>query len=164
MNLFIKPSLVLGALAGVIFGILLLIPFIAPFMFFFSFSLAGIIVIVFLKKTNSIGIVTLQDGCLIGALAGFSSLITTSAVYLPVSLLIDKLFNAYSESFNISQSLSVISYNIMAVSMLIFFTAILSAIINAFSGMITAFFFEKLEQKNLTFKDHLKMEQFDETF
>jgi len=145
MNGFIKPSIFLGAIAGVLFGILLLIPFIAPLMFFLVFILAGIIVIVIMKKTNSAGIITLQDGCQIGALAGFSSLIITSSVYIPAAILIDKLFNTYSDGFSVSKSLALTGYNIMAISMLVFFIAVLSAIINAFSGMITAFVFEKLE-------------------
>ena len=159
MDKFIRPSLALGAIVGVAFGILLLVPFIAPFMFFFVFFLAGVIVIVFLKRTDSIGIISLPDGCFIGALAGFSSLITTSAVYLPITFIIDRLFNTYSEGFSISKSLG---YDIMAISMMIFFTAVLSAVMNAFSGMLTALFFEKIEQKTLNFKDHLNMEQFDE--
>ena len=163
MNRFIRPALFLGAILGVLFGILLLIPFIAPFMFFLVFILAGIIVIVIMKKTNSAGIITLQDGCLIGALAGFISIITTSAVYIPAAILIDKLFNTYSDGFSVSKSLSLTGYNIMVVSMLVFFVAILSAVINAFSGMITAFVFEKLENTSLNFKEHMDMQQIDQS-
>ncbi len=163
MNGFIKPSIFLGAILGVLFGILLLIPFIAPLMFFLVFILAGIMVIVIMKKTNSAGIITLQDGCIIGALAGFSSLITTSVVYIPAAILIDKLFNTSSDGFSVSKSLALTGYNIMAISMLVFFIAVLSAIINAFSGMITAFVFEKLENKLLNFKDHLDMQQIDQS-
>lgn len=162
MDKFIRPSLALGAISGIVFGILLLIPLIAPFMFFFVFLLAGVIVVIFLKKTDSIGIVSLQDGCLIGALAGFSSLITTSTVYFPIAFLIDKLFNSYSQGFSLNSLLSATGYHLMAILMMVFFTAVLSAIMNAFSGMMTAFFFEKIEQKSFNFKDHLMTEQFDD--
>jgi len=163
MERFIKPSIWLGAISGAVFGILLLIPFIAPFMFFFSFLLTGIIVIVVLKKTNTVGILTMQDGALIGAIAGFCSLITTSAFYLPIAFIIDKIFNVYSEGFSLSRSLSITGYDVMAISMLVFFTAVLSAIINAFTGMLTAFVFDRIENQGMNFEDHLHSEQFDET-
>jgi len=163
MENFIRPSFFLGAILGLIFGILLLMPFIAPLVFFLVFLVAGVIVIIIMKKTNSIGIISLQDGCLIGALAGFSSLLSASAVFIPVSFLINKIFNVYSGGFNFSKSLSITGYDIMAVSMLVVFTAVLSAIINAFTGMVTAFVYEKAENKGIKFEDHLYAEQIDQS-
>ncbi len=162
MERFIKPSIALGALSGLVFGILLLMPFIAPFMFFFMFILAGIIVIVALKKTNTAGVITLQNGSIIGALTGFFSLIAASIFYIPIAYLIDIIFNKNPDTFRISTSFSMNSYDLMAISMLIFFTAVLSAITNAFTAMVTAFIYEKIENKKTSFEDHLYMGQFDE--
>ncbi len=158
MNRYIKPSISLGAISGFVFGVLLLIPFIAPFMFFLIFLLAGIIIIIILKKTNTAGVITVQEGALIGSMAGFSSLIAASVLYIPVAYIIDKTFNAYSAAF----SLSITGYELLSVSMLVIFTAILSAIMNAFTGMVTAYIFERLENRRMTFEEHLDMERVDQ--
>lgn len=163
MEKFFKPSIALGSLLGIIFGLLLLIPFIAPLMFFLVFIIAGIIVIVIMKKTNTIGIISLNDGCFIGALSGFSSLITSSIIYMPLVYLRGLLFTPKDFAFNLSKTLYLTGYDLMVIIMLVFFTAVLSAIINAFTGMVTAFIYEKLECSKISFKDHLYMEQFDDT-
>lgn len=162
MERLIVPSTVLGALLGVVFGILLLIPFVAPFIFFLLFVIAGIIVLIIMKKNNYIGVITLQEGCFVGALSGFSSLVTASAIFIPVKFLLDKAFNHHSVVSSVSQSLSVRGYDILAVSILVFSTALLSALFNAFSGLITAYVIEKRESKYISFADHLDVEQVDE--
>lgn len=162
MERFIRPSLFLGAIAGLASGILLLIPFVAPFVFFLLFILPGVVVIVLLKKSNTIGIVSSQDGAFIGALAGFSSLIASSVIYIPGVFLIDQISGLRSNSFTVSHSFSLIGYNILAISMLVFFTAGLSALINAFSGLATAYIYERIDKKVLNFEDHLDLEKVDQ--
>ncbi|MCK5176507.1 MAG: hypothetical protein KAQ92_02165 [Candidatus Aenigmarchaeota archaeon] len=159
MERFIIPSIFLGALSGLIFGILLLIPFAAPFIFLFLFILVGIIVIVILKKNSFASFLSPQDGCFIGAVSGFISFIAASIVYLPAAYLIDRFFNVSSNTFSINSSFFTTGYDILAVSMMVFFTGMLSALFNAFSGMITALVFEKSESRYSNFKDHLDIEQ-----
>jgi hypothetical protein len=162
MERFIRPALYLGAIAGLASGILLLIPFVAPFVFFLLFMLPGAVVIVLMKRTNTIGIVSSQDGAFIGALAGFSSLIASAVIYIPGVFLIDQISGLRSNSFTVSHSFSLIGYNILAISMLVFFTAGLSALINAFSGLVTAYIYERIDKKVLNFEDHLDLEKVDQ--
>lgn len=131
-----------------IFGILLLIPFISPFIFFLMFILSGIIVIVVLKKFNAVGLLTIYDGCFIGAIAGFISLFAASIVYLPVAGILGGYF-----------TLKGLGFTILSTLMLVFSTAILSALFNAFSGLVTAYIYEKLETHKISFKDHFEIEQ-----
>jgi len=145
MERFLLPSIILGAISGVIFGILLLIPFISPFVFFLMFLLAGIIVIVVLKKFRGVGLLNIYDGCFIGSIAGFISLIAASAIYLPIVFFTGGYF-------------SIKSYDILAVVMLVFSTAILSSLFNAFTGLVTAYIYEKIESKNISFKEHFDLE------
>ncbi len=163
MERFIKPSIALGVISGIIFGILLLMPFISPLMFFLMFLLAGIIVIVVLKKTSTAGIITLQDGTILGSIAGFVSLLSASAVYIPSAYLIKLVFNNSPGGPGIGRTFAMTGYDLMAVFMLVIFTAVLSAILNAFTAMLTSFIFSKLENHSVNFKDHLYMEQFDDT-
>ncbi|OGI04469.1 MAG: hypothetical protein A2Y25_05910 [Candidatus Melainabacteria bacterium GWF2_37_15] len=148
MERFILPSIHLGAIAGVIFGILLLIPFVSPFVFFLMFILSGAGVIVVLKRYNSVGILSIYDGCSIGAIAGFISLIAASIVYIPVASLLGGFF-----------SFKGLGFSILAVMLLVFSTAILSALFNAFSGLVTAYVYEKIETRHLSFKDHFEIEE-----
>lgn len=145
MERFLIPSAFLGVISGVILGILLLIPYIAPFVFLFMFILSGIAVIVILKKFRAVGLLSIYDGCFIGAVAGFVSLHASALVYLPISLLIGGQF-------------SLKGYDILAVLMLVFFTALLSALFNAFSGLITAYIYEKIEARDIKFTDHFDLE------
>ncbi len=145
MERFIIPSIILGAISGVIFGILLLIPFIAPFMFFLMFLLAGVFVIVVLKQFRNVGLLNIYDGCFIGSIAGFISLITASALYLPIT-------------FFIGGYISLHSYDILATLMLVFSTGILSSLFNAFTGLVTAYIYEKIDSKTISFQDHFDLE------
>jgi hypothetical protein len=162
MERFIRSSLLLGAIAGAISGILLLVPFVAPFVFLLLFIVPGVVVIVLLKRSNTVGLLTPQDGAFIGALAGFSSLVAGSVLYIPGAFIIYQIVGLHSNSFNISHSFSLIGYNVLAISMLVFFTAALSALINAFSGMVAAYIYERIDKKDLNFEDHLDLEKVDQ--
>ncbi len=145
MERFIIPSAFLGALSGVIFGILLLMPFIAPFIFFLMFILSGIFAVIILKKINAVGVLSVYDGCFIGTIAGFASLVGASVIYLPLAFLLGGYF-------------SLKNYDILAILMLVFSTALLSALFNAFSALVTAYIFEKIETRGKTgFKDHFEL-------
>ena len=146
MERFIIPSVRLGAIAGVIFGILLLIPFLSPLIFFLMFILSGAGVIIALKRYKAVGILSIYDGCSIGAMAGFVSLLATSVVYIPIA----SLFRGFSH---------LKGYEVMAVIMVVISTAILSALFNAFSGLVTAYVYERLETQHLSFKDHFEIEE-----
>lgn len=152
MERFFIPSLKIGVLSGVILGILLLIPFISPLIFFLMFILSGIAVIVILKRHNSVGLLSIYDGCSIGAISGFVSLLSASIIYVPITFLLGRHF-------------SIKGYEILAVLMVTFCAALLSALFNAFSGLVTAYIYEKIENRNIKFQDHfdLTMEKGEDT-
>jgi hypothetical protein len=162
MERFIRSSLLLGAIAGLASGVLLLVPFVAPFVFFLLFIAPGAVVIVLLKRSNTVGLLTPQDGAFIGALGGFSSLVAASAIWIPGVFIMEQIAGLRSNTFSASHSFSLIGYNILAISMLVFFTAGLSALINAFSGMVTAYIYERIDKKDLNFEDQLELEKVDQ--
>lgn len=149
MERFLIPSIFWGAVTGLVSGGLLLVPFIAPLIFFLIFILSGIAVIILLKRTPVTGIINIYDGCFIGAVAGFVTLFAASAVYLPITMLTGGF-------------LSIKGYDILAVLIIVFSTAILSSVFNAFSGLITAYIYEKIETRNISFEDHFEITQADE--
>lgn len=135
----IKPSAVLGAIAGLAFGIITLIPFVQCITCF-TFALIGAAVVVYLKKNAFVGILTYQDGALIGGVAGFVAIIAGSVVYLPIEVLL----NMFSK-FNLFNSIITVGYSFIVIPLIALFLAIMSAVFNAFTGLIAAYIYEKLE-------------------
>lgn len=136
---------------GLATGFILLIPFIQYFACF-SFILIGAGTVFYLKKNSFVGILSLQDGALIGAIAGFIGLIASAIVYLPISWLKNLIFNPIAQSgFHSSFSFMTTSFSFIVAIMLIFFVALMSALFNSFSGLVAAYVYEKIE--NLSIKD-----------
>lgn len=154
MKLLIKPSIVLGAIAGAVFGVLLLIPFVNA-VAFLAYGLIGAGVVFYLKRNSFVGILSIQDGALIGAISGFIALISSMTVFLPIQLIINI---ASKTGLNIFSSFIMASYSLIVFPMFIFFIASLSALFNAFSGLVVAFIYEKIENQSV--KDQGELEIF----
>ena len=77
MGNILKTTVILSVIIGVAAGVLFLINFLLlKFLVVFAlFLLAGAGIIIYLKKNQLVGILTVQDGALIGAVSGFISLI-----------------------------------------------------------------------------------------
>jgi hypothetical protein len=144
--MLIKPSVTLGAISGAILGLILLIPFINTFSCLILFTVVGAGIVYYLKKNSFIGILSVQDGAMIGAISGFISLIAAALVYLPISYILSLIFSPLSKAgFSLISSFVVASYSIFVMVMLTFFMALLSALFNAFSGLIVAYIYERME-------------------
>lgn len=146
MKLILKSTVILSAIFGAILGFLLLIPVVNWFSFIGLFCAMGATVIYYLKKNQFVGILSLQDGALIGAVSGFCALISASIIFAPLKIVFDMAFDTLFRSGNNFLSAFIMtSYGILSLTMITLFIAILSAIFNAFSGVIAAFVYEKLE-------------------
>lgn len=161
MGYILKTTVIVSAIAGLITGLLLLIPFLTPIILFLLFTAFGSLIIVYLKKNSLVGILSSQDGALIGAVAGCVSLAAAMVVYLPIIFLIGLIFNHSTYKFGFSFTFTDIGYNIFFGIMLIFFTSLMSALFNAFSGMVAAYIYEKIEGKPYDFQMHLDIKQED---
>jgi hypothetical protein len=158
--MLIKPSLTLGAISGAILGIFLLIPFINSFSCFILFTIVGAGVVFYLKNNSFIGILSLQDGAFIGAVSGFVSLITAALVYIPLSYILGLIFSPLSKAGGtLVSSFIVASYSIFVMIMLVFFMALLSALFNAFSGLIVAYIFGRIENNPIKEEKEFSVEQ-----
>ena len=143
MKLLIRPSLVLGAIAGLGFGVLLCIPFIQAFACF-AYALIGGGIVFFLKRNSFVGVLSIHDGALIGALAGFAACITSSVIMVPLLAFLS-LIPGFGFNLNIFSSFVMFSYSLLVLPLIIFFIALMSALFNAFSGLVVAYIYEKLE-------------------
>jgi hypothetical protein len=144
ITVYIKPVLIISTIIGGILGLLTLIP-VVNFFVSILFGLVGGFTVYLLKKKTLVGILTLNDGAIIGAISGFISLMVASVVYIPIAFILGKFLSIFSIGFSMNVSFLVASFNIFVTFMIVSFLGFLNAIFSAFSGLIAAFIYEKIE-------------------
>ncbi len=140
-QLLIKQIAILSAILGGILGVLTLIPFIRNFSFLILILCLSSVVIVYMKKNNLLGIIDIKEGAILGAIVGFVSFIAFSAVFVPLVVIVGLIFKGYY-TFGITYLLKASGFFVLI--MLVIFLGGLSALMNAFSGLVTAYVYEVL--------------------
>lgn len=139
--LIVKQSSILSAILGGILGVLTLIPFVRNFSFLLLILCISAVIIIYMKKNDLIGIIDVKEGAILGAIIGFVSFIAFSIVFVPLVSLVGLIFKGYY-TFGITYMLRISGFFVLI--MLVIFLGILSALMNAFSGMVTAYMYEVL--------------------
>ena len=148
----LKQISLLSLFLGGALGVITLIPFIGELAFWILMCAASPIVILFMMKMEMIDIQTVKESVVIGSIIGFISFIGFSIFYMPISVLLIKLFN-YSTNYGVSLALSQASFGLIIVMVL--FISVLSATVNAFSGFLTYYgidLYKMLNKKDENFK------------
>ena len=83
-----------------------------------------------MKKLDMIGILDVKQGAMYGAIVGFVSFLAFSVSFVPLATVVGLL---YKGSFYLGVSLLVRS-GFFVIVMMVFFVAILAALMNAFSA------------------------------
>lgn len=138
--LLLKQLSILSAFAGVLLGLITVIPYVSAFSFFILIIFLSAFIIVYLKQNDLIGIISVREGCIFGAVIGFVSFIAFSVVYTPISMLLGWLIPSYTQGFLRFFLTSFGSLVVMV--MLMVFMAGISALFNAFTGLVTAYIYE----------------------
>ncbi|MGN1154375.1 MAG: hypothetical protein ACI4S3_10140 [Candidatus Gastranaerophilaceae bacterium] len=155
--LLLKQVALFSALIGAAIGIITLIPFIGTISFLVLILLLSAIIIVYLKKNDLIGIIDMREGAILGAVIGFSSFMAFAAVYTPISIIIGLIFRQYY----IGHLFTIFLTNFggfFIMLLLLLFVGLISALMNAFSGLTTAYIYEmlsglkKAENENIDFE------------
>lgn len=149
-QLLIKQTCILSLVLGAILGVITIIPFIGAFSFLTLMFVASSIVLIYMKKNNMLGKLIPKDGALLGAIIGFTSFIGFSISFIPLATIIG-LFYKGSYYLGISM-LFRIGFFVMI--MMVVFVAMLSALMNAFSGLATVYIYSQMlntEESNATF-------------
>lgn len=104
-----------------------------------------------MKRNNMIGIFDLREGSIFGAVVGFVSFIAFSVVFVPLDIilsLLTKCFHALLSFIPVHTSFLLYFFNnfggFIVLIMLIIFVGLLSALMNAFTGLVTAYVYEAL--------------------
>ena len=141
MNLLLLKQLsILSAFAGAILGFATVIPYVSMITFLILILFLSAFVIVYLKQNDLIGIISIREGCIFGAVIGFVSFIAFSVVYTPISMLLGWLIPSYTQGFLRFFMTSFGSFVVMLLLMLLM--AGISALFNGFAGLVTAYVYE----------------------
>ena len=155
--LLLKQVALFSSLIGGVIGVITLIPFIGTIAFLTLILFLAAVVIVYLKKHDLIGIIDMKEGAILGSVVGFSSFIAFAIVFTPLSTLIGLIF----QSHYVVQLLRMFISNFggfFILIMLLLFLALISALMNAFAGLTTAYVYEllsglkKAENENIDFE------------
>ena len=139
-KLLLKQMAMLSSVLGLILGVLTIIPFVSNISFFALFVLAAPIVLVYMKKLEMIGILDIRQGAMYGAIIGFISFVAFSVSFVPLATIIGFI---YKGSYYLGVSLLFRS-GFFVLIMMVFFVAILSALMNAFSGLVTMYIYNQI--------------------
>lgn len=142
-KIFLKKLLMLSGIMGLILGVITIIPFICNFSFFALMILAAPILFVYMKKLNMLGYVEPKQGALYGGIIGFVSFVGFSISFVPLATIIGLI---YKGSYYLGVSLLFRS-GIFVTIMMVLFVAILSALMNAFSGLVAMYIYNQIEPK-----------------
>jgi hypothetical protein len=148
LKILIKSSLVLGTIAGAILGVLLALPFIQCLVFIL-FLFLGAAVVYYLKKNSFVGMVTIKQGAIAGAISGFAGFSAAYICYLPISFIFHLIFKSFNlkSGFDILNSFMFTSFTyFIGIMAIIFALALLIALFSAFSGLIAAYIYLRIEE------------------
>ena len=141
MNLLLLKQLsILSAFAGAILGFITIIPYVSFISFMLLILCLSAFVLAYLKQNELIGIISVREGCIFGAVIGFVSFLAFAVVFTPISMLLGWLIPSYTQGFMRFFLGSLGSFIVMI--FLIIFMGGISALFNAFSGLVTAYVYE----------------------
>lgn len=152
---FMKNLAVLSGILGLILGLITVIPVICNISFFTLMVLSAPILFVYLKKTGMIGYVEPKQGAIYGAIVGFASFIGFSLSFVPLATIIGFI---YKGSYYLGVSL-LFRAGIFVTIMMVLFVAILSALMNAFSGLVTMYVYNQIEPKPQEAQTSIEIEE-----
>lgn len=154
-KLLLKQMAILSALLGLILGVITNLPFISGFAFFALFALAAPAILVYMKRNEMLGILDIKEGALYGAIIGFVAFLGFALSFIPLATIIGII---YKGSFYLGISLLFRS-GLFVLLMLVFFVAILSALTNAASGLMTMYIYGQIEEKPEESKTDIEIEE-----
>ena len=141
MNLLLLKQLsILSLFAGAILGFVTVIPYLSMFSFLILILCLSAFILAYLKQNDLIGIISIREGCIFGAVIGFVSFIAFSIVYTPISMLLGWLIPSYTQGFLRFFLTSFGSFVVMILLMILM--AGISALFNGFAGLVTAYVYE----------------------
>ena len=140
-----KQISILSLFFGGVIGLLTLAPYVGTYGLIFLLCFIAPLVIWLLIKYNCLSLSSVKDSIMVGAIAGFVAYIGFSIIYLPVSVILIKIFNY---SANQGVGLMINHANLFILSVVSIFMGVVGATINSFTGFITFYVMELFKSKD----------------
>ncbi len=137
--ILLRQISILSVFFGALLGVITLIPFIGTFSFIFLICFIAPLVIWILIKYDCLSLTSIKDSIITGALSGFISYMGFSIIFVPVSILLMKFFHIAA---NYGIGLMLNDANAFILIVLSVFMGVLSATVNAFTGFLTFYVIE----------------------
>lgn len=131
---YIKPTIAFSVIAGLVLGIVLLIPYLGIFSVFLFLIIGGAIVFI-LKRANFIGIFSQKEGVAIGTISGVVSVCAAAVVFIPIYLIINFIFHLKGMYSFFATSISTSIYDLIVVIMMVIFLGFINALFNIGSAL-----------------------------
>lgn len=144
--LLLKQICLLSVLVGLATGVLTIVPFIGSIVFMLYFLLVASFLIIYLKKNNILGELTIKEGGVIGAAIGISSFLGVCVTYVPLIIIKQFIFYDFIGKMIASSFTSILTF--IGLFFMILFTALLCGLMNCFSGAVTVYIFKILSELN----------------
>lgn len=132
--ILLKQIAILSAFFGAVLGALTLIPYLGVISFVFLICFISPLVIWILVKYNCLSLSSIKDSVITGAISGFVAYMGFSIIYVPISVILMKLFHI-SANIGVGYMLGNASFFLLLVLSL--FMGVLGATVNAFTGFLT---------------------------
>lgn len=143
-SLLLKQVATLSAISGLALGFLTIFPYINIFSLSVLIICLAAFILVYMKRENLIGIFDMKEGAILGAVVGFVSFLFAALIYIPCDIILGLIAIPFFKSHYIMRFFFNSFGSFIVLLMLVFFVALLSALMNSFAGLATSYVYELL--------------------
>ncbi len=138
----LKIISIVSLLTGAIAGVVSVIPFLSFLLMITVMFFMAPFIIIYLKHLNIIQDTQIDKSMIYGAMSGFTGFIGYSLTFFPIAFVIDSIFKTQTFFW-----VKIVCQNFLFTLTLIFFTSLLCAMFNAFSGFLTSYTIQNINKR-----------------
>ena len=127
---------------GAILGVFPLIPALIGISFFLLMFAVAPFMIIYLKQLNILKTIEIEESLIIGSISGAVALLGFATIYFPIAFILQLIYKIQSFIW-----IKVLFVNIGFLIPMVILIALTSALLNAFSGFLTAYFYQSFKMK-----------------
>lgn len=137
-----KIIAVCSFILGAILGVFPLIPALIGLSFFIVMFGIAPFMLIYLRRLNILKSIEMEQSLAVGAISGAVAILGFATVYFPIAFILQLIFKIQSFIW-----IKVLFVNIGFLIPMVFLIALTSALLNAFSGFLTAYFYQSFQNK-----------------
>lgn len=142
-NPIFKMIIIVSLIVGAISGILALIPPISFTVILLIMFFMAPFIIIYFRNLNLIKAPDIATGMTYGAVSGFFGSVGLSITFFPIAFVIDLIFRTQTFLW-----VKVVVQNFVFLLGTVFFISLLCALMNAFTGFLTAYILQYYKKGN----------------